>query len=297
MSLGSIFAAAAPSLIGGLFGGSGSSPYSAQQLQGINGALNSSQNLNGVGSILQNTGATANAAYNQFAPEAGTEVQQDINLLNQNPYTDSYSTALLNQANGNNAGAFRAAGSNLTQSLASRGLAGTGAQGSNSSALSGGLSGIQSQQAATSAGLQNNIATNAIQQRYSNLANAAQLAQQYSGQLYGQGTGALSAAGTAYDQSGQMGLGAAGAANNLGQQQAAQNNQYSSLLGSLGSNSGLMSILGLGGSSSGSGGVGSSSSSSGSPVPNYSTDTSMIPGYTNKALNINTQPAAPTYQY
>jgi hypothetical protein len=253
--IGPVVSAAAP-LIGGLLGGSGTSPYSATQQQGINGAFNGAQQLNGVGSLLQGTGQQANQAYQSFAPTAGNQVQSDINLLNQNPYTDSYSTALLNQSNANNAGNFEAARSNLTQGLESRGLAGSGGgSGNASSALAGGLSGINSQQAATSSGLQNNIATNAIQQRYANLAQAAQLAQQYSGQLYGQGVGGLTAAQGAYGQAGQLDLGAAGAANNLAQQQIGQNNQYTSALG--GAASTLGSLPGILGAGSSLGGVGS----------------------------------------
>lgn len=221
MSLPSILAsAAAPAIINGLFGGSApKNPYSPE----ITGALGAAS---GNAGALSGAGQQQLGAFNSFAPTATGQVNSYLNLLNQNPYTDSFSASQLANASNGLQGNYQAAGSNLTQQLANRGIGGGGLGGA-SSALAGGLAGIDLSKAGTLSQLQNSNAMNAIQQRYANLGQAANVAQGYAGQLFGQGTGAL-------NQGAGIDLGVAQGYQGLSNQQQQSNEGYAQQLGGLG---------------------------------------------------------------
>jgi len=227
MGLGSIYGLAGGALLGGLLGGSSPQvPYSgditnALQQQGQNASALSQLGQNQIG------------AFNQFAPTANAQTQSYINLLNQNPYTDSYSAAqLANSTQGLN-NAYGGADSQLMQQLQQRGLGGDGSTGGMNSTLAGGLTALNAGKANTLAQTANQIAMNAIQQRYANLGQAQGVATNYANQLYGQGAGATGNAGSLYGQQAQGYMGLSG-------QQQALNSQYQQQL------SGLGSLLGYG---------------------------------------------------
>lgn len=232
MALPSIFSVAAPivgSLLGkGAAGNAPTIPYSPQVQQNLN-------NTALAGNSLTNLGGQQTGNFNAFQPTEANTVNSDISLLQQNPYTDSESAALLGQANQGTQAGYGGAMASLAQQLQQRGIGGGDSTGGQNSALSGGLTAIDTARASQLGNTQNQIAQNAIQQRYQNLAQAAQLGQQYGNNLYSQGVGATQAGGQLSDEAAQGYL-------NAGNSQNQSNQAFGQAAGGLGS--GIGAILG-----------------------------------------------------
>lgn len=196
MSFGTIAAAAAPALIGGLagaFGGSrqNTNPYAGQ----VNAAANQ---LGDVAGAFGGIGKTATGDYNNYSQSARAANAQYAGYLQSDPYTDQYSTARINQAtNGTNA-AYMAAKSNLSAELARRGLGG------DSSTLAGGLAGIESARANTIGTAQNNLALEASNARGQRLGQLNALQSGAAQNAFGDATQSYGGADAAYGKIGSL---------------------------------------------------------------------------------------------
>ena len=192
----------------GLFGGGGNveNPYGGQANTDYNIGTNNAYGATGAGQDLASTGENALSEYNQFAPQANQATENELNYLETNPYTDTYSQAKLAQSTGGAMQGYAQAKSALASQLGQRGMA---SPGGTSSLLTGGDAGIDASEAGTLANNQNAIALQAIQNRANNLGLANQVANQHAQQVYQQGTGAT-------DQGGGLMLGAGSLGSNLG---------------------------------------------------------------------------------
>lgn len=173
----------------GLFGGAGTvtNPYSGQADQAYgqaNGALGSAT---GAGLDLTNTGHQALGQYQDFQPTSNAATSDYLNYLKQNPYTDTFSQAKLAQNTSGALQGFAQARAHLATSLGQRGIASPGGA---SSEYAGGMAGIDASQASTLANNQNGLALESIEERRRRLLEAQRVAEQHSGILFGQGTGA-----------------------------------------------------------------------------------------------------------
>ena len=257
--LSNIYAGLGSAALSGLFGGSGQAPnvpYTNQITGDIGSEEVGGQNNYGTAGNLSSLGNQQTGAFNAFAPTATNQTNSYLNLLNQNPYTDSYSAGQLANATSGLNTAYGQGVSQLQQSLGSRGLGGDGSSGGMNSTMAGGLTALGAGKAQTLGQTANQIAMNAIQQRYQNLGTAQGVASNYANQLYGQGVGADQAAVAANQSAAGIFGNAAQQYLGLGGLQQGANQQYQQQLGGVGSllGYGLGSVFG-GGRSPQSGGA------------------------------------------
>jgi len=141
--------------LAGLFQKKPRNPYEGQ----LRGAMAGQQGMAGqygqqarqYGQALTGYNTNANASYQGLK-----------DTLTANPYTDTYTTALRNQALGANNDAARQAQAALSANMAARGLSGSGME-------AGALSGILGQQLAANNTFNNNLAIQGGQQHQQNL--------------------------------------------------------------------------------------------------------------------------------
>lgn len=108
----------------------------------------------------------------------------ETRYLQTDPYTSQYGARQVAGATAGNTAAFQAARSNLSASLARRGL-------TDSSQLAGGLAGIDSAQAASTAGAQNQLAQAAIRNQGQRISALTALRGGLANQDYARGAGLL----------------------------------------------------------------------------------------------------------
>lgn len=165
--------------------------------------------------------------YGRYSSGYSDALTNYANLLKQNPYTDSYSTSVLNQATNGLTNDYLGAKAALTADLARRGLASPGAD---SSMLTGGLASIEAQRAGQLAAAQNNLAMQEIDRQYQNDQALTDLYGGAANTAYGRETGALG------EQAGllqNIGQGQMGLYENARQQQAQHNSAMLGFIGGL----------------------------------------------------------------
>lgn len=191
--------------LGSLIGGGNSAATQAGEGY-LKTAGNDYTSVADIGSTQAQTGQKLNSQFNGFLPTVSNTVSTYLASLGKSPYTSTYDTSMLNQAQGDASGAFARAKANLIADASARGVATPGGQ---SAAVTGGVAGIDSAQAASQAQIQNQIAMQAIQQHLVNQGIAANVAQEYAQNMFAQSQQALNggAGNTATAAQGNLAIG------------------------------------------------------------------------------------------
>lgn len=202
-------------LFGGRGGGSGMSREQERMLQRLYGLL-------GQSAPYQQSAA---AGYGETDPAYRNAVREQSDYLSRDPWTDTQGAAALNQMTGGIAGDADAAAARLSAALAARGIGG------DSSALAGGLAGIESGRAQALAQARSQIALRQEGERRSRLAERTDLLGGARGAYAQQGMSATSQqAGILSNLNGAYG----GAYANQQAQGYAQDQQTNALVAALG---------------------------------------------------------------